>query len=58
MIDYTTKIREICDALGFINVTMDENEMVQICLGGLLQRYELIRTIICTREKPPTFFDL
>ena len=33
--DYTTKIKEICDALGSINVTFDEDEMVQICLDGL-----------------------
>ena len=26
--DYTTKIKEICDALGSINVTVDEEEMV------------------------------
>ena len=44
--DYTTKIKEICDALGSINMTVDEDEMVQICLGGLAQRYGLIRTAI------------
>ena len=37
---------------------MDEDEMMQICLGGLAQRYGPIRTAICTREKPLTFFDL
>ena len=26
--DYTTKIKEICDALGSINVTVDEDEML------------------------------
>ena len=56
--DYTTKVKEICDALGSINVTVDADEMVQICLGGLAQRYGPIRTAICTREKPPSFFDL
>ena len=33
--DYTTKIKEICDALGSINITIDEGQMVQIGLGGL-----------------------
>ena len=47
--DYTTKVKEICDALGFINVIVDEDEMVQICLGGLVQRYEPIQTVIRTR---------
>ena len=32
---YTTKLKEICKALGSINITTDEEEMVQICLGGL-----------------------
>ena len=35
LIDYTTKIKEIYDLLDSINVTVDEDEMVQICLGGL-----------------------
>ena len=39
MTNYTTKIKEICEALGFINVMVDEDEMVQIYLGGLAQRY-------------------
>ena len=56
--DYTTKIKEICDALGSINVTVDEDEMLQICLGGLAQRYGPIQTAICTQEKPLSFFDL
>ena len=56
--DYTTKIKEICDALGSINVTVDKYEMVQICLVGLVQRYGPIRMVICTRQKPPSFFDL
>ena len=56
--DYTTKIKEICDALGSINVTVHEDEMVEIVLGGLAQRYGSIRTTICAREKPPSFFVL
>ena len=47
--DYTAKIKEICDALGSIDVTIDKEEMVQICLGGPAQRYEPIRTAILTR---------
>ena len=37
--DYNTKIKEICDALGSIDVRVDEDEMVHICLSGLSQRY-------------------
>ena len=32
---FTLKIKELCDALGSINVIIDDDEMVQICLGGL-----------------------
>ena len=46
--DYTTTIKEIYDALGSINVTVDEGEMVHIYLGGLPQRLGPIRTAICT----------
>ena len=55
--DYITKVKEICDALGSINVTVDEDEMVQICLEGLTQRYGPIQMAICTREKPPSFIN-
>ena len=39
--NYTTKIKEICetDAFGSIIVTVDEDKMVQICLGWLAQKY-------------------
>ena len=40
--EYTTKVKGICDALGSINVTVDEDEMAQICLVGLAQRYRPI----------------
>ena len=58
MTDYTTKIKDICNALGSINVSVDEEEMVQIYLHGLAQRYGPIETTICTREKPTSYFDL
>ena len=35
--DYTTKIKSICDSLGSININIDKDEMVQVCLGGLAQ---------------------
>ena len=38
VIDYITKMKEICDALGSINVMVDKDEMVQICLGGLAHK--------------------
>ena len=56
--DYTAKIKSICDSLGSININVDEDEMVQVCLGGLAQRFDPIRTTILVRENPPSFFDL
>ena len=37
--DYTAKIKSICDSLGSNNVNIDDDEMVQICLGGLAPRF-------------------
>ena len=34
--DYTIKIKEIYDAFWSINVMVDEDEMVQFCLGDLV----------------------
>ena len=45
----------ISDALGSINMMVEEDEMVQICLGGLVQRYKPFWMAIYTREKPPSF---
>ena len=58
MSDYTAKIKSICDSLGSININVDEEEMVQVCLGGLTQRFDPLRTAILARENPPSFFDL
>ena len=55
---YTLKIKELCDALGSIDVVIDDNEMVQICLGGLAPRFNAMRTAILARENTPSFFDL
>ena len=34
MADYTSMIKEVCDFLASINVNVEEDEMVQGCLGG------------------------
>ena len=57
--DCTAKIKSICDSLGSINIfNVDEEEMVQVCLGDVVQRFNPLRTTILAREKPPSFFDL
>ena len=55
---YTVKIKELCDSLGSIGVNIDDDEMVQICLGGLAPRFGAMRTAVLAREKSPSFFEL
>ena len=37
MADYSLKIKEIYDSLGSINGTLEEDEMVEVCLRGLAE---------------------
>ena len=55
---YTLKIKELCDTLRSINVIIDEDEMVQICLDSLAPRFGTIRLAILARENLRSFFDL
>ena len=55
---YTFKIKELCDSFGLISVNVDDDEMVQICLGGLAPRFGAMRTAVLAREKSPSFFEL
>ena len=56
---YTLKIKELCDSLSSISVNIDDDEMVQICLGGLAPRFGTMRTVVLAREKSPkSFFEL
>jgi hypothetical protein len=41
-----------------VDVNIDESKKVQICLGGLASKFGAFRTIVCTRETMPFFFDL
>ena len=41
VVDYTSQIKDICDALTSINVTVEEDEMMQVSLGRLAQKFEL-----------------
>ena len=52
------KIKALCDTLETINNIIDDDEMVQICLSDLAPRFDMIRSGILAREKPPSFFDL
>ena len=41
-----------------INVNIDDDEIVKICLGGLAPRLNVILSAFLAREKSPSFFDL
>ena len=51
--DYTSNIKEICDFLTSVDVNVEEDQMVQVCIGGLASKFGAFRTMICTREKMP-----
>ena len=54
---YTFKIKELCDSLGSISMNVDDDEMVEIWLGGLIPRFGAMQTVVLAREKSPSFFD-
>ena len=56
--DYTAKIKSICDSFSSININIEEDEMVQMCLGSLTQRFDPIRMEILARDNPHSFFNL
>ena len=56
--DYALKIKSICESLASINVTVDDDDKVEVCLRGLGPQYKAFRTSIQTRENIPTFADL
>ena len=58
MADYTSKIKEICNLFGSINVTIEEEEMLQVYLGGLASKFGAFRMAVCTRENMASFFEL
>ena len=55
---YTSKIKDIRDSLASVDVNVEEDEMVQICLRGLASKFGAVRTTMCMRENTPSFFDL
>ena len=55
--NYIARTKEIHDSLASINVTIEEDEMVKVCLGVGIE-LRSIRTTNCTRENTPSFFDL
>ena len=46
MSSYTLKIKEMCNSLEPINVDIDDDETVQICLDSLTPRFDAIMSIV------------
>ena len=56
--DYALKIKGICESLASINVVVDDDDKVEVCLRGLTPQYKSFKTSIQTRENIPTFAEL
>ena len=56
--DYALKIKGICENLASINVSVDDDDKVEVCLRGLGPQYRAFATSIRTRENIPDFADL
>ena len=46
---YTLKIKELCDSLDSISINVEDDEMVQICLGGLQSGKRMARRLQCLK---------
>ena len=56
--DHTSRIKDIYESLISINMAVEEDEMVQVYLGGLASKFGSFRMVVCTREKFSSFFYL
>ena len=44
--DYTLKIKSICESLASINVIVDDDDKIEVCLRGLGPQYKSFATSI------------
>ncbi len=56
--DYSTKVKNLADALASIGALVDEEDLVAVTLNGLGKDYSQFRTSIAIRETFPNFQDL
>ena len=56
--EYALKIKSICESLASINVKVEDDDKVEICLRGLGPQYKSFKTSILTRDSIPSFPDL
>ena len=55
--EYALKIKSICESLASINVKVEDDDKVEICLRGLGPQYKSFKTSILTRDSIPSFPD-
>jgi hypothetical protein len=56
--DYSTKVKNLADALASIGAPVDDEDLVAVTLNGLRKNYSQFRTSIAVRETFPDFQDL
>ncbi len=56
--DYSTKVKNLADALASIGVHVDDEDLMAMTLNGLGKDYNQFRTIIIVQETFPDFQDL
>ena len=56
--EYAVKIKSICELLASINVKVEDDDKVEVCLRGLGPQYKSFKISILTRDNIPSFADL
>jgi hypothetical protein len=56
--EYSLKIKGIIESLASINVFVDDDDLVNVCLNGLGKEYKPFKTSINVKENVPNFWDL
>ncbi len=56
--DYSTKVKNLADALASIGASIDDENLVAVTLNGLGKDYSQFRTSIAVQETFPNFQDL
>jgi hypothetical protein len=56
--EYSLKIKGIVESLAFINVYVDDDDLVSVCVNGLGKEYKPFKTSITIRENVPNFRNL
>jgi len=58
IIDYSTKVKNLADALASIGAPVDDENLVAVTLNGLRKYYSQFRISIAVRETFPGFQNL